>query len=225
MKELIKYFLPWVIVFILGWIIIAKPTFIFSPEYRTEVVTDTLYINKPFEVTIYDTKEIEVPRIVTIYETVRDTIIDVRVETDTVFISVNNGQTILYHSNFLTQFPRNPKLLGGSLSYSTVEFVGLFPINGITQSVQYAVDYNRYRYNIGITERGDFALKRERLGLRDRISNSYYNEVFLGYNFMDNSPTLQYRTGLSNIYQKLGIEGQVELSTEIQTKVGLNYRF
>ena len=224
MTDLIKYFLPWIIIFILGWILVAQPSFIFSPEYRTEVVTDTLYVDKPFEVEVLKEVEVEVPYRVTVFETVYDTIVEIKTTVDTVFIRTPGRPDILYHPSFLTQHPSHPKLLNAYLSMSSIEVVGLFP-NGQTRSSAFAINLNRYNYTIGITDSGNIGIQRDRIGVMDRIRRAHFNEAFLGYDFMTNLPTIQYRTGFNGVYQGLGLEGQVELTDGVRTRVGVNYRF
>ena len=224
MTDLIKYFLPWVIIFILGWLVVAQPSFIFSPDRQTQVVTDTVFVDKPFEVEVLKEVEVEVPYRVTIYETVYDTITKIETRIDTVLIQTPGRPDIIYHPSFLTQNVAHPKLLNAYLSISSIEIVGLFP-NGQTRSSAFDIDLNRYNYMIGITDMGNIGIHRERIGVMGRIRRAHFNEAFLGYDFMTNLPTIQYRTGFNGVYQGLGLEGQIELTDEVRTRVGVNYRF
>jgi hypothetical protein len=223
-STIIKEFGPWIVIFIMGWLMISQPEFIFPDRERTVTVTDTIHIPEPYEVIEWREREVEVPRTVTIFETVRDTIVDLRIETDTVFVSTQTGQQILYHPSFLTQFPQSPKFLGGFVSISKIELIGLFP-NGETRSSSYSINLNKYNYNLGLTENGNFGVKRESIGWRENIRRSFYQEAFLGYDILNQYPSLQYRTGFNDIYNQLGIQGEIELSEQVQAKIGVNYRF
>lgn len=224
MTELIKHYLPWVLLFVSGWLIIAQPESIFKPEYRVEYITDTTYVDVPYEVQVLKEVEVEVPVKVTIYETVYDTIVDFKVKLDTVYIETSDGVGIIYHPSFLTQYHQHPKLLSGRVSMSNIELTGLFP-NGATRTSTYNTRLDRYNYTIGITELGNIAIQRDRISFRERLKQSYFNEAYMGYDFMNNLPTIQYRTGFNTVYMGLGLEGQIEITENVAARVGVNYRF
>src|SRR5690625_7453433 len=68
------------------------------------VVTDTVYVNVPYEVEVI--REREVPVTVVQYETITDTVTVLEQVHDTVFVNDNR-----YHSAFLTQYPQNHRFL------------------------------------------------------------------------------------------------------------------
>lgn len=223
-STIIKEFGPWIIIFIMGWLMVSQPEFIFPDRTRTITETDTIHVPEPYEVIEWREREVEVPTTVTIYETVYDTIVDFQIKYDTLYIRTQEGINILYHPSFLTQFPNHPKFLGGFLSTSNLELTGLFP-NGETQTSAYSINLNKYNYRLGLTENGNFGVREERLGFRETLRRSFYQEAFLGYDFLNQYPSIQYRTGFNNVYNQLGIQGQIELSDEVRTKIGINYNF
>lgn len=107
------------------------------PTIEKEITTDTLRVDVPYEVEIIEYRDREVPVRVTEYITEYVEIETVRVETDTVYISVP-GRELAYHANFLTQFPDRPKFLGASFQNGLVEITGL-KVDGTTEGTLWNV--------------------------------------------------------------------------------------
>lgn len=223
MELSLKTLLPWIIAIVLSGLVIKQPEFIFSPVIEREVVTDSVFVDRPFEVTRIDTKEVEVPKRVTTYKTRYDTIRTVEVKRDTVFIEVDD-RTIVYDPRFLTNFTSHPKFLELELSYDRFSIAGLFP-SGETLQNEYDTDLSRYRYTLGITDGGNFGLNRERLSFRESFMASFYHNTFIGYDMIESTPVLQYRAGFENIINNFGIESEIELSNAARARIGIHYNF
>lgn len=183
----------------------------FFPTIETEVRTDTTYIDRPYEVEVI--KEVEVPKEVVVYETVVDTIRDVRVETDTVYVTTDT-QDLKYGTPFFTQYPTAPKFLGLHISRDEISFTGQRRFGSVQTSTW---DFDpRFDYRFGLDNKGWIAIERDRKG-RGTFDHSIGVGYLYGYY---QSPYVEYRPSFS-LYG-IDINGKLLLSNQPVGGIGIN---
>lgn len=178
------------------------------PKTQQQVVTDTLRVDVPYKVV--EIKEVKVPKTVIEYRTKIDTIREIRVEKDTVYIKVDSG-FIYYYSSFLTSYIYAPKFLGLKATQEGIEFTGLYP-NGRTETKVWK--YTPY-YQIGYSDGN--------VGLTElKEPQSFTHSVGAGWLY-PNYPYLQYQIG----YNILGIQltGSGWLTEKPFVTVGIRHNF
>jgi len=106
-------------------------------------ITDTIYVNKPYEIIKTITKKTP-PKTIKIYETVY-------IPADTVYkwkdkiIIITKKDSFSYNENFLTRYILSPKLLNIDLAFDTMN-ITILDTAGITSSQIYPLDFSRYKY-------------------------------------------------------------------------------
>ena len=219
-----KKLLPWILVFVFGWMVVAQPSSIFGPRVETQIKTDTVHVDRPYEIEIIREIETKVPYRVTVYETHTDTIVELKVRTDTVFVSTQAGEQILYHPSFLTSFPAAHKLLNANISLSEISVTTLNP-RGRTQTSSWMNDLSRSDITIGYDEYGNLAVKKSSIRWYEHFRRSFFQEAGLNYEYFNQTPAVSYRVGFESVYQNLGIQTEIELSSQNKLRMGIFYRW
>lgn len=129
-----------------------------GPEHRS---IDTVYMTKFVKLPEYKYNYNPTRFIIfTDIDTVR--ISTIEVIHDTVSITTVDSTRINYSSQFLTQYPTNPKLLQVLLSSNNLE-LSLLDTDGQISTQQYALDLDKFKYNyqpFGMTYQKNSFLKR-----------------------------------------------------------------
>lgn len=208
MKDLFGYIGVGLVAIALTWTVRGWVT----PDPQIIRQVDSVYVNVPYQVEII--KERIIPNTVIRYKTRVDTVKDVRIERDTVYIETDSD-IFMYDPSFLTQYPTTPRFLGLDVSRNTLQLTAQRP-NGTTQTSIWEYDSD-YDYILRPDGDGWVGIDRKKRG---RGGFSHYVEVgyLLGY-----SPYVEYSPQIGVF--GLQLAGKVHLSKHSHVGGGLRINF
>lgn len=169
------------------------------------VVTDTVYVDVPYEVEVI--REREVPVTVIEYETITDTITVLEQVHDTVFVNDNQ-----YHSAFLTQYPHTHRFLGLHFNEEFLNLTTQSP-SGQTESKIWYVGSDNYRISSNLSIRRT-PRSVSRLG--------FYGEGGWIHYIDGGSPYGEFG-GQLRIFGKYGITSSININKNPHVKIGVRY--
>lgn len=218
MKKINVLFIWALIIIIIG---LVGYYFIFGPKveyrYNDRILTDTIYINKPFTPNSSYNNHLNENQI-TIYK--RDTIIldSVILSNDTITLVVHDTIYSKLSSNYLTLFPYAEKLIQLDLTSSKLD-LSLLSTGGLTYTKTYnlELDKNNYRY-----VNGQMSFKRK---YDFSINASYYIRPVVNYH--DLNLLIFLKTGNFNYIGGINFYYYPNLKTSMGVTpiIGLNYKF
>lgn len=187
-----------------------------DPNVINKTQTDTVYVDKPYKVV--EVKEVEKPVTVTKYKTKYDTVKEVQVVRDTVYVNTKTTPLIRYHASFLSSYPSAPKFLGLIHQNQNVELT-YFTINGHTQSKTW--NTGGFEYQIGLNQ-GEPSLKTTSVKKPDiDLSHNVNAGVIKGIRYW--SPYAEYNLELK--FFEFPIEATANINRHPFVSVGVGYEF
>jgi len=216
MKKLLVI-LPYLI---LGLMIAAYAT---QPQWFTTytkvVTTDTVRIDRPYEVLKIDTLRIEIPKKVYIYQNRVDTVREVKIIRDTIKV-VSDAGTTSYHTSFFTQYPYSHRVLGLYVKLDTVSISTIAPAGEISTK-KWAVNTRFQPVTIGYDENSKLVLTYDKLDWKSRLANNSYS-AFLQLSPINGSPAIgmEYNQFLTNSWS---VRFDAMVGANINTNIRINY--
>lgn len=157
-----------------------------KPDYK--YITDTLYVDKPYQV-IKTVTKITPPK--TIIKWKRDTVTQWKIkypqDSSSSTLTLNtpdSSQQIKIDEAFLTQYPGNSKLINADLSLDSFKITTL-NIQGQIQTEIYPMYYDRYQYQWYDNKLHREKIKPKKVKDPDRFKQLYVN---VGYELLSASP-------------------------------------
>lgn len=165
--------------------------------------SDTLNVNNTYVVPKNDLPQIKPTFVINYPKSQRDTNISISLN-DSLLTIIDSltGKINSYDLAFITNFPRNPKLLFSEVKLDSLKMDFLYPDASI-RSHGYSVDLQKYTYYY-LEDKLTF--KKNKFSLRPKDLNFY---GLGGYSIFEKAPTLGLRTDLR--YRRLMLYGQTQI--------------
>lgn len=222
------------VILLLGYVAIDAKYL--NPVEKETVVTDTVYVDVPFEVEVPSKEVTLVPKTLTFWEWEEVTIEKIEVVHDTVVVySEQEPELPVYYSQrFFTTFTDSPKLLEIELFEDELFITGLRP-DGQTVTGEWGLDLFRYTYRVAPDGEGWISVEENRQGPnwsfgRFELNPEFSHRLGVGYAWWvasDNirqSPYVNYNPTL-HVTRGVALEGNVWVSENIMGTLGVSYEF